>query len=186
MENIKIFKDGSRLIIAIENCSDSAEQILTKMFSALVDNKPISLENVKVSEKPPVVNDNIDFGNEFVFMGGTYKGKTVSVIMRESGIDGIADAYKRFVSKFSHKENIEQFKADIVNYFKLCPKAFEDMKVYTCSLDDFYELFSEVYPEEYVNEQIVNLCDSNNLEEMKVMETESVQTKCMKAIVANK
>lgn len=52
MDNIKMWKDGSRLVIIIENCKQNTEEVISKMVGDLIKDSEIGLEPVKVETKP--------------------------------------------------------------------------------------------------------------------------------------
>lgn len=52
MDNIKMWKDGERLIIVIENCNLSTEKLILDMVGSCIENADIGLEHCTEEIKP--------------------------------------------------------------------------------------------------------------------------------------
>lgn len=178
MENIKLYKDGNRLVIVVENCGDAEEQILSKMIGAVTsDTKSIKdLSNVDTPSNTPNVSTNIETSKEQkekTFTFGKHKGKTPTEVVKELGRFKSFMFFKTLTSiydkdlKASVDEKIKAYNDSILKPLldKVEKASYDDMIVFFNNFKPLFEkeLNMEVNDMQYTNiEELLSYEDDNS------------------------
>lgn len=103
MENISLYKDGNRLIITIENCSESLEMVIAKMLHATATSiagvQPAeNKESDKTKKNPEGAQSDKEKGqssvqpkslNDIRIKGGRFDGLTIAQSITVGGQDAV-------------------------------------------------------------------------------------------------
>lgn len=175
MENIKMWKEDKRLVIVIENVSESAEEILAKMVGTIVSCANTDLEGAKVDCGVPVIQNPVydnakNKQGEFLY---TPKGKIYlsDIKDRPDERDVLMSAITSTTTKNSVSLNAfhQRLRTLMLEYYKKAGDIKKAVKRYP----KYAWLCLRDYAEEYF---------AANLDEMLALEAEKIRELLIKRL----